>query len=230
MPTASVGHATETILRTAHGVCRIRRMAHGVCRIRPMAQRRVPDTGKKVLSLGERLGMTVIDADVAWDRSCLQTRGPCRVCLRDDLLAMSETIDGSDCAVIDGEIAASSPRRNGAGTSLLPFLFHVADGGSAPVLKQGVLDEYAGPSAAESFTTNQASIEHIDVAVGYPSALPKRAGGRAWPILRGGRSYASLGTMRCKNGGLVTRNQTQHRGEVAHAPFFFLCDTAREYT
>jgi hypothetical protein len=136
----------------------------------------------------------------------LQARGPGCGCLRDDLLAMSETMDGNDCAVIEGEIVVSSSRRNGTGVSSLPFLFHVADGGPAHVLKQGRFDEYVGPSATLSITTNQASIEQVDVVVGYPSALPKREGDQAWPILRGGHPYASLGTMRSKSGGVVTRN------------------------
>jgi hypothetical protein len=68
--------------------------------------------------------------------------------------AMSDTLDGSDCAVIEAKIAVSFPRRNGAGISSLPLWFHVADGGPTPVLKQGILDEYVGPSAAERFNNN----------------------------------------------------------------------------
>jgi hypothetical protein len=104
------GHATEfgqkrrqaVALPKADGTAEcacylIRPTAHGMCRIR----------GKK-FPLGERLGE--IETGVAWDRCCLQTRGPCRACLLDDLLAMSTTIDGSDCAVIDAEIVVSSRR------------------------------------------------------------------------------------------------------------------------
>jgi hypothetical protein len=38
-------------------------------------------------------------------------------------LAMSDTLDGSDCAVIEAEIAVRFPRRNGGGISSLPFGF-----------------------------------------------------------------------------------------------------------
>ena len=71
---------------------------------------------------------------------------------------------------------------------------------------------------------NQASTEHVDAVVGYPSALPKREGDRAWPILVGGHPYASLWMRRSKSGSVVTTNGTLYRGEVAYGRFLFLCD------
>jgi hypothetical protein len=73
-----------------------------------------------------------------------------------------------------------------------------------------------------SIVANQASTEHVDATVGYPSALPKREGDRARPTLGGGHPYASLWVRRSKSGSLVTTNRTHEQviaGEVTMAFF-----------
>ena len=57
---------------------------------------------------------------------------------------MSDTIDGGDCAVVDGEIAVSRPRQNGD-VQFAKALFDVIGGGPIPVLKQGCLRRVCRP-------------------------------------------------------------------------------------
>jgi hypothetical protein len=80
-----------------------------------------------------------------------QTGGPYRVCLRDDPSTMSDTMDGGDCAVIDGEIGVSLRRRNGKAGCHGPF--DVIGGGPIPVLKEGFLRRVCRPVGRRRFYT-----------------------------------------------------------------------------